>query len=146
MIASPIPQAAYTVVVSPTKRREFEAIYFDAVLALDRHKMFDWLSYQHTTKIIAEPRSALSCLLATYLLAKTKHLWCVSQERFWRFDLAIEFSWLLPNWAIALEQAELQMDGPLTAADGLYLMRVSNDPSWSLSLNSVAQVMPKGGA
>ena len=123
MSASPNPQPASVEAMTPAQRREIEGSYDIAMHVLNHDQLCHWLRAQPTSRIVGQPRSAMSCLLATYLFDTTKHLWCVSKERFWRFDLVPPLAWLLPAWAITLAQVELQMDVPLTAADGLYLLR-----------------------
>ncbi len=117
------PQPAYTIVVTSTQQRELASIYEAAELALDPAKLYEWLERQPDARIVGEPSSAMGCLLATYLLAATSHLWCVSQAHFWRFDLARALAWRLPSWAETLEGAELRLGTPITVALGRGLVR-----------------------
>ena len=123
MIPVALPEPAYTIVVTSTQRLEWDRIYRMAEMALDPEKLYHWLVKQPARQIVGKPSSAMRCLLATYLLAETGQLWCVSQELFWRFDLVRELAWRLPTWAASLERAELRMGAVFTATEGLGLVR-----------------------
>ena len=116
-------QPAYSIAVTSTQQRELESIYAVAEQALDPAKLYEWLERQPDARIVGDATSAMGCMLATYLLAATSHLWCVSQAHFWRFDLARALAWRLPAWAVTLEGAEMRLGTPITAALGRSLVR-----------------------
>ncbi len=121
VLTTPVP--AYTIVVTSIQQRELAIIYEAAERALDPAKLYEWLERQPDARIVGEPSSAMGCLLATYLLAMTGQLWCVSQAHFWRFDLARTLAWRLPAWAETLEEAELRLGTPITVTLGRGLVR-----------------------
>ncbi|MBA3823992.1 MAG: hypothetical protein H0X24_08855 [Ktedonobacterales bacterium] len=134
------PQRAYTIPVMSIRQRELARIYESAELALDPAKLYEWLERQPDARIVSDGTSAIGCMLATYLLAATSHLWCVSQAHFWRFDLARALAWRLPPWAVTLEGAELRLGTPITLALGRGLVRRAV-PNLALALT-----MRAGGA
>jgi hypothetical protein len=114
---------AFQRALSPAAREEIERLYESAASVLHLGALDLWLCELPAEQIVGQSRAALGCLLATFLAARTGQMWAVTGEHFYLFALGPEFPWLLPTWAVSLERMEMRLDGVLTAADGLVLVR-----------------------
>ncbi|MBA3825098.1 MAG: hypothetical protein H0X24_14530 [Ktedonobacterales bacterium] len=98
-------------------------VYQQAANELTLPALAQWVREQPPQRLLTQPRSVLSCLVAIFLTERTKHLWAVTDVRFYLFTRGEGWSWALPTWALTCQRVELAWDRPLTTREGLDLVR-----------------------